>query len=175
VCPYGHDLIVTIPSSDAARSNRSFVRIIRGSDSKSSNMVAAPTKPLDNKPKKAKTMRILSKREPQLVENTKNTLIFKGYPIIAHTIDANDASKGIYIYIGHATSQSVIDILRDISLLKKPNCKHLMRKNDILPFEDASSLEFLASKNDCSLFVMGSHTKKRPNNVTMVSQPNYWL
>jgi ribosome production factor 2 len=36
----------------------------------------------------------------------------------------------------------------------------------IHPFEDASSLEFFAEKQDASLFVVGSHSKKRPNNLT---------
>ena len=36
----------------------------------------------------------------------------------------------------------------------------------IHPFEDASSLEFFSEKQDASLFVVGSHSKKRPNNLT---------
>lgn len=105
------------------------------------------------KPKrqKARITRILKKREPLLVENTKRVLIFKG----------------------HHTSQSVIDILKDFSRVKKPNCKLLSRKNEILPFEDKSSIEFLASKNDCSLFLMGSHSKKRPNNLILVCSISY--
>ena len=39
--------------------------------------------------------------------------------------------------------------------------------NEVLPFEDANSLEFLASKNDCSLFALGSHSKKRPHNLVL--------
>ena len=91
--------------------------------------------------------RILKKLEPQLVENTKRALIIKG----THT------------------SQSIIDVLKDFSKLLKPNCKVLGRKNEITPFEDCNSLEFLATKNDCSLFIVGSHSKKRTNNLIMVS------
>jgi ribosome production factor 2 len=82
---------------------------------------------------------------PQLVEHTKKVLVFKG----------------------HRTSQKVQDVMHELSLLLKPNVKTLSRKNEVLPFEDLASLEFLASKNDCSLFVLGSHTKKRPDNLVL--------
>jgi hypothetical protein len=59
-------------------------------------------------------------------------------------------------------------VLKNLSQLTKPNCKQLGRNNDILPFEDANSVEFLGEKNECSLFAMGSHTKKRPNNLILV-------
>jgi len=45
----------------------------------------------------------------------------------------------------------------------------LNKKNgNIHPFEDPASLEFLALKNDCGLVVFGTHSKKRPNNITVV-------
>lgn len=103
--------------------------------------------PLANFQRKGRVNRILKKLEPQLVENTKRALIIKG----THT------------------SQSIIDVLKDFSKLLKPNCKVLGRKNEITPFEDCNSLEFLATKNDCSLFIVGSHSKKRTNNLIMVS------
>ncbi len=43
----------------------------------------------------------------------------------------------------------------------------LPRLNPVLPFEDQSSLEFLAEKNDASLMLVGSHSKKRPHNLVM--------
>lgn len=43
----------------------------------------------------------------------------------------------------------------------------LAKKNKILPFEDEQPLEFLALKNDTSLFMFGSSNKKRPDNVVM--------
>jgi ribosome production factor 2 len=101
--------------------------------------------PLANFQRKGRVNRILKKLEPQLVENTKRALIVKG----THT------------------SQSIIDVLKDFSKLLKPNCKVLGRKNEITPFEDANSVEFLATKNDCSLFVVGSHSKKRTNNLIL--------
>jgi ribosome production factor 2 len=50
--------------------------------------------------------------------------------------------------------------------LKKPDATNFSKKNVIHPFEDASSLEFFAEKQDASLFVVGNHSKKRPNNLT---------
>ncbi|PIO33509.1 hypothetical protein AB205_0114060, partial [Aquarana catesbeiana] len=41
----------------------------------------------------------------------------------------------------------------------------LFRKNMTRPFEDQTSVEFFSKKSDCSLFVFGSHNKKRPNNL----------
>ena len=110
----------------------------------------ASSTPLPNFNRKGRVNRLLKKLEPQLVENTKRALIVKG----THT------------------SQSIIDVLKDFSQLLKPNCKVLGRKNEITPFEDANSLEFLTTKNDCSLFVVGSHSKKRMNNLIMVTKSN---
>jgi ribosome production factor 2 len=49
--------------------------------------------------------------------------------------------------------------------LKRPEAINFSRKNAIHPFEDASSLEFFAGKNDASLFVTGLHSKKRPDDL----------
>lgn len=46
----------------------------------------------------------------------------------------------------------------------------LSRRNpNVLPFDDASSLEFLMQKNNCGMFAVASHSKKRPDNLTLVS------
>lgn len=52
--------------------------------------------------------------------------------------------------------------------LKRPNAISFSKKNAVRPFEDASSLEFWAQKNDASLFVVGQSTKKRPHGLTFV-------
>jgi ribosome production factor 2 len=44
----------------------------------------------------------------------------------------------------------------------------LSRLNPVVPFEDATSLEFLSERNDASLIVVGSNSKKRPNNLVFV-------
>lgn len=41
------------------------------------------------------------------------------------------------------------------------------KKNITRPFEDQTSLEFFSKKSDCSLFMFGSHNKKRPNNLVI--------
>lgn len=97
------------------------------------------------KPRTKRVDRILKNMEPQLVENTKRALIMKG----------------------KATSQVICNVLTDLAKLLKPNCKMLSRKNDILAFEDVNSIEFLGQKNDCSLFAIGSHSKKRPHNLIL--------
>lgn len=51
----------------------------------------------------------------------------------------------------------------------------LSKKNDIRPFENVNSLEFLSQKNDCSLFMIGSHSKKRPNNFVLGRLFNYQI
>ncbi|CAI4216708.1 unnamed protein product [Parascedosporium putredinis] len=48
--------------------------------------------------------------------------------------------------------------------LRGTSCSQI--KNEIHPFEDASSLEFFSEKNDASLFVFGSTSKKRPHALT---------
>lgn len=56
--------------------------------------------------------------------------------------------------------------------LKRPDAISFSKKNPIYPFDSGttsvSSLEFWASKNDASLFVVGQSSKKRPNGLTFV-------
>lgn len=58
--------------------------------------------------------------------------------------------------------------MADFHRLRQPFAIRFMKKNPIHPFEDASSLEFFADKNDASLFVFASHTKKRPHAMTFL-------
>ena len=45
----------------------------------------------------------------------------------------------------------------------------LNKKNEnIHPFENTSSLEFLADKNECGVVVFASHSKKRPHTATIL-------
>lgn len=84
-------------------------------------------------------------REPQIHEPAKNTLFIEG----------------------RKCSGPIKQALKDLYHIKKPLCKVLTRNNDISPFEDASSLEFLTRKNDCALFMFGSTSKKRPDNLIL--------
>ncbi|XP_041951340.1 ribosome production factor 2 homolog [Alosa sapidissima] len=95
------------------------------------------------KPKTKRSKRFLQSREPKLTENVKNAMIMKG---------------------GN-TTETVTQALKDIYALKKPNAVMYKKKNIMRPFEDSTSLEFFSKKSDCSLFLFGSHNKKRPNNL----------
>ena len=95
------------------------------------------------KPKNARAKRALLAREPKVVENPKSSIMLRGM----------------------SSSQIVNDVLSDLHKLRVPLSKCLTKKTDCLPFENNASVEFLCQKNDASLFVMGSHTKKRPHNL----------
>ena len=69
---------------------------------------------------------------------------------------------------GTSSSSLLNDLLTDIHSLKRPHAIRFTKKNPIHPFEDASSLEFFSQKNDASLLVFGSHSKKRPHCMTWV-------
>ncbi|KAK4281611.1 hypothetical protein QN277_013082 [Acacia crassicarpa] len=93
-----------------------------------------------------KGKRELEKRAPKLVESGKKTLILHGT----------------------RTSSVLKAVLSEIYHLKKESAIKYSRKNDnIKPFESGgeTSLEFFSLKTDCSIFVYGSHSKKRPNNL----------
>ncbi|XP_076026662.1 ribosome production factor 2 homolog [Genypterus blacodes] len=95
------------------------------------------------KPKTKRAKRFLQSRAPKLAEDAKNAMIMKG---------------------GN-TSLTVSQALKDIYSLKKPSAVMYKKKNITRPFEDSTSLEFFSKKSDCSLFLFGSHNKKRPNNL----------
>ncbi|KAL0338582.1 UNVERIFIED_CONTAM: Ribosome production factor 2 [Sesamum angustifolium] len=99
-------------------------------------------------PKKGRIKRELEKRAPKLVETGKKTLILHGTK----------------------TSSVLNSVLTEIYHLKKDDSVKYSRKNDnVRPFESGgeTSLEFFSLKTDCSLFVFGSHSKKRPNNLVI--------
>lgn len=69
---------------------------------------------------------------------------------------------------GTSSSSLLNDLFTDLHSLKRPHAIRFTKKNPIHPFEDASSLEFFSQKNDASLMVFGSHSKKRPHSMTWV-------
>ncbi|XP_043918667.1 ribosome production factor 2 homolog [Protopterus annectens] len=103
------------------------------------------------KPKTKRAKRFLQNREPKLIENVKTAMIVKG---------------------GN-TNETVTQALKDIYALKKPYAVMYKKKNITRPFEDQTSLEFFSKKSDCSLFLFGSHNKKRPNNLVFGSLFDY--
>jgi ribosome production factor 2 len=60
-------------------------------------------------------------------------------------------------------------------MLKKPHAVNFTKKNQIHPFEDHSNLQFFSQKNDASLFVIGTHSKKRPNTLTFARMFDHQL
>lgn len=103
------------------------------------------------KPKNARSKRALEKKDSKIVENTKTALFIPG----------------------NNSNQALHNITVDLGSLKKPFIKRFTKKNNILPFEDTSSLEFLSEKNDASLLVLSTNNKKRPNNLTFIRTFDY--
>lgn len=98
------------------------------------------------KPKNARTKRFLDAKAPQNVENPRSTL-----------------------FLRYTTTSSIVQLaMADIHALKRPLAQKFSKKNSIHPFEDPSSLEFFSEKNDASLMVYASHSKKRPHCLTLV-------
>jgi ribosome production factor 2 len=99
-------------------------------------------------PKTKAGKRALERKAPKLVEEPRKALILSG----------------------HKTSQLIKDFLVDIQKMKATeSLKLTSRKHEILPFEDGGEVEIetFSSKSDASLFLLGNHTKKRPNNIIM--------
>ncbi|EGD96129.1 rRNA-binding ribosome biosynthesis protein rpf2 [Trichophyton interdigitale] len=98
-------------------------------------------------PRNARTRRILKAREPQVIEPPKQTLLLHGpkCPLPLHTV------------------------LKTFHSLTKPHSVLFHKKNEnIHPFENTESLEFLATKNECGIAIYGSSNKKRPNCITIL-------
>ncbi|KAJ7890659.1 Brix-domain-containing protein [Mycena olivaceomarginata] len=107
------------------------------------------------KPKNARSKRALDARLPKDIEDPRTTVFVRG----THT------------------GQVLNDVMRDLMALKRPHAISFSKKNDIHPFDTAStstaSLEFWANKNDASMFVIGQTTKKRPNGLTLVGVESF--
>jgi ribosome production factor 2 len=103
------------------------------------------------KPRNARSKRALDKKAPKAIENPKTALFLRGT----------------------TCSQIAQDALTDLYSLRRPLAQKFTKKNEIHPFEDAASLEFFSEKNDCSIVVFGSTSKKRPHTLTLVRTFNY--
>jgi ribosome production factor 2 len=93
----------------------------------------------------------MAKREPQQHENPKTTLFVSG----------------------QKTSQILKLAVADLCTLKRPFVERFTKKNDIHPFDDATSLEFFSQKNDTSLLAFSLHSKKRPHCLTLARTFSY--
>merc|ERR1712230_27421 len=103
------------------------------------------------KPRNARSKRALDKKAPKAIENPKTALFLRGT----------------------TCSQVTQDALTDLYQLRIPLAKKFTKKNAIHPFDDAASLEFFSEKNDASLLVFGSSSKKRPHAITFVRTFGY--
>ncbi|KAI4364214.1 hypothetical protein MLD38_020336 [Melastoma candidum] len=102
------------------------------------------------RPSKKRVLRALEKRASKLVETGRKTLVLQGTK----------------------TSEVLNSVLSDIYHLKRDSAVRFSRRNEnIRPFESGgeTSLEFFSLKTDCSIFLFGSHSKKRPNNLSLES------
>lgn len=105
------------------------------------------------KPTTRKGKQVLLKREPQLIEGPKRALFLQG----------------------RKSSEKLRGLIKDLYDLKKPDAAKLSRKNDITIFENAKPVEDFCKKHDTPLFMMGSHSKKRPDNLVVGRLFNYSL
>ncbi len=98
--------------------------------------------------KTAKGQRVLESREPQTFEDAKVAVFMRGT----------------------GSSATISAVMDDLCSLKKPHAVVLQRKNPIHPFEGGeseASLEFLARRSGASFALLGSSSKKRPNNLVI--------
>ncbi|KAK3372496.1 Brix domain-containing protein [Podospora didyma] len=103
------------------------------------------------KPRTARSKRVLEKRAPKAVENPKNALFLRGT----------------------TCSQITQDAIGDLYALRQVHAKRFHKKNPVHPFDDASSLCFFSEKNDCSLVLFASSSKKRPHTITFARTFDY--
>lgn len=68
---------------------------------------------------------------------------------------------------GRKTCETIQQVLKDLYNIKNPGCILLNKHQDFVPFEDEVQIENIANKHNCSLFMFGSNTKKRPNNLVI--------
>lgn len=85
----------------------------------------------------------------------------------SHESQLDEDEKNVAYIRGFTANDMVSRVMKDIYMLKKPIGVPLNKKNVCQPFENASPIEFICQKNECSLFLFTSHSKKRPNNLVM--------
>ncbi|XP_013173252.1 PREDICTED: ribosome production factor 2 homolog [Papilio xuthus] len=105
------------------------------------------------KPTTRKGKKVLLAKEPKPVEGPKQCIFLQGR-------NPSDRTR---------------KLLKDVYDLKKPDAAFLSRKNDFVPFEDASLIEKMCYKKEAALFGVGSHSKKRPHNIILGRTFNYGI
>jgi len=90
----------------------------------------------------------------------------------------NENGKRAMFIKGSKASSVVSLALQELAAIKNPMVvKYNNKRKNVLPtpFESETSLEFYSNKSDCSLFVYGSHSKKRPHNLVFGRMFNHHL
>ncbi|CAH0552452.1 unnamed protein product [Brassicogethes aeneus] len=105
------------------------------------------------KPFTRKGKKVLMKREPQIIEGPKKAVFFQG----------------------RKCSEKLRRLLKDMYDIKKPDSLMLNKKNDITIFENVTPVENICKKHETPVFLMGSHSKKRPDNLVIGRMFNYSL
>ncbi|KAJ3619621.1 hypothetical protein MTP99_005286 [Tenebrio molitor] len=100
-----------------------------------------------------KGKKILLKKEPQVIEGPKKALFFQG----------------------RRSSEKLRRLSKDLFDLKKPDAQMLTKKNDITVFENVTPVEAFCKKHESPVFVMTSHSKKRPDNLVIGRMFNHNL
>ncbi|XP_038214185.1 ribosome production factor 2 homolog [Zerene cesonia] len=103
------------------------------------------------KPTTRKGKKVLLSKEPKAIEGPKQCIFLQG----------------------RNPSERARKVLKDLYDLKKPDAAFLSRKNDFVPFEDATLIEKLCYKKEAALFGVSSHSKKRPHNIILGRTFNY--
>lgn len=57
--------------------------------------------------------------------------------------------------------------MKDIKSLRKDKAVIYSRKHEIHPYENVEEIEKYCKSTESSLFLFGSHNKKRPNNIVI--------
>ena len=99
------------------------------------------------KAKTHKGRKIMIARAPKVIENPKKSFIMKG----------------------RKSSETLNELMKELHMMRGPGMSQLLvrKTHDVAPMEDASFIENQAVKYDSSLFVVGSHQKKRPDNLVL--------
>jgi hypothetical protein len=91
----------------------------------------------DTKAKTHKGRKLLDKKKPLIKENPKRSVIMKG----------------------RKSSEVLNSLLRELHVMRGSGMSQLLlkRTHDLAPMDDASLVERISGKYDCSLFVVGNH------------------
>lgn len=89
-------------------------------------------------------------------------------------VPKNGPKKQVFVR-GTKTSDIVRAVLQELHWLRSEHSVKLRGKEAPRPFEDFSSLERHSKKQEASLFVYGSHSKKRKHNLIFTRMFNYQM